>query len=296
LDAQDHQDTQQQTADGDVRRALQRLERRKAAIQADLQRLAQRGSSTIVRTEPDARSMRGLHGAPGYNLQTAVEVASHLIVAHQVTNDVNDQRQLQPMAEAASQALQATCTVVADAGYTNGEQIAQLDAKGIVSYVALNRAVNNQAGGTQYGRDAFSYEPGADRYTCPSGKTLTRKQSSARDKLVIYAARREDCANCSLKPQCTSAARRLVTRHWYEDAFEANARRLAERPEMMALRRQTVEHPFDSIKHRILGNARLLLRGMRGAQTEFSLAVLAYNMKRVFNMKGAAWMHQALQG
>ncbi len=172
-------------------------------------------------------SKHSLHGAPGYNLQTAVEAQSHLVVHHEVSADANDQRQLQPMAEAASQVLDRPCTVVADAGDANGEQIAALDAKGIVSYVALNRAVNSRGDGSLYDRSAFSYDSEND----------------------------------------------LVTRHLYEQALEANAQRLE-----------------------ILGNARLLMRGMKGAQAELSLAVLAYNLKRVFNMKGSAWMHQALQG
>ncbi|WP_422086596.1 hypothetical protein [Variovorax sp.] len=85
-------------------------------------------------------------------------------------------------------------------------------------------------------------------------------------------------------------------RHLYEEALQANASRLAAQPWMMALRRQTVEHPFASIKHLILGNARLLMRHTSGARAEFSLAVMAYNLKRVFNMKGAPWMLQALRG
>lgn len=123
-----------------------------------------------------------------------------------------------------------------------------------------------------------------------------RKQLSRKDKMVIYAARREDCAICPNKPQCTGAAQRFVSRHLYEAALQASARRLAEHPEMMKMRRQTVEHPFGTIKHQILGNARLLMRGMKGAQAELSIAVLVYNLKRVFNMKGAAWTQRALQG
>ena len=117
-----------------------------------------------------------------------------------------------------------------------------------------------------------------------------------KNKMVIYAAKAEDCAACSHKPQCTGASQRFVSRHVYEQALEANAQRLAERPQMMGLRRQTVEHPFATIKHQILGNARLIVRGMNGARAELSLAVLAYNLKRVFNMKGAYWMRAALQG
>jgi hypothetical protein len=45
--------------------------------------------------------MRNLQGAPAYNLQTAVETGSHMIVAHEVTNETNDERQLAPMSDAA---------------------------------------------------------------------------------------------------------------------------------------------------------------------------------------------------
>ena len=106
----------------------------------------------------------------------------------------------------------------------------------------------------------------------------------------------QDCGSCALKPKCTGARRRFVTRHLYEEALQANAWRMSQRPEMMALRKQTVEHPFDFIKNRVFINARLLMRGKAGAAAESSLAVLAYNIKRVFNMKGGHWMKAALQG
>ena len=200
------------------------------------------------------------------------------------------------MAQAASAALDAPCTVVADAGYANGQQLAALDSQGIQCYVAVNRAVNNQGDGSLYERSAFSYDSQSDSYTCPAGQQLKRKQLSNKDKMVVYAARREDCGACPNKPQCTAAAQRFVSRHLYEEALQANASRLAKHPQMMALRRQTVEHPYATIKHHILGNARLLMRGLSGAQAELSLAVLAYNLKRAINMKGSHWMRQAMQG
>lgn len=296
LDAQDGQETGGPRPE-DVRRALEQLQSRKEKIQADHQQLANHGANTLVNGEPDAQVMGpSLDFAPGYNLQSAVESHSHLIVAHEVTNTANDLRQLQPMAEVASQALAQPITVVADAGYANGEHIAKLDAKGITCYVATARAVNTRGDGTLYDRTAFSYDAGADRFTCPAGKTLGRKYLQRDSKLVIYSARPVDCGNCPHKPRCTGAPRRLVTRHLYEDALQANAQRMAQHPQMVALRRQTVEHPFADLKHRILGNARLLMRGLDGARSELSLAVLAYNLKRVFNMKGAAWMHQAVRG
>lgn len=61
----------------------------------------------------------------------------------------------------------------------------------------------------------------------------------------------------------------------------------------MRRRRSTVEHPFGTIKDHILGNARLLIRGLSGATAELSLAVLAYNLKRAINWKGTHWMMKA---
>lgn len=303
LDRRDREDDQgSDGAEGgtgkpdEVRAALERLKAEGRAIANQAQQLMRSGASTIVNGEPEARPMRSLDSRPGYNLQTAVETQSHVIVAHEVVCEVNDQRQLQPMAEAASRVLQQPCTVVADAGYANGEHIAALDAQGITSYVAPNRAVNNKGDGSLYERSAFTYEAASDSFTCPAGKQLRRKQLSRTDKMVIYAAQPSDCAQCARKPACTTARQRFVTRHLYEEALQANASRMAAQPWMMALRRKTVEHPFASIKYLILGNARLLMRHTSGARAEFSLAVMAYNLKRVFNMKGAPWMLRALGG
>ncbi len=299
LDSRDGEDDQGGDGPGtpdEVRAALEHLKAQGRAIANEAQQLMRSDASTVVRGEPEARPMRSLNSQPGYNLQTAVETQSHLIVAHEVVCEVSDQRQLQPMAEAASRVLEQPCTVVADAGYANGEHIAALDAQGITSYVAGNRSVNHQGDASLYQRSAFVYDQINDSFTCPAGNALKRKQLSRKDKMVIYAAQPGDCAVCERKAQCTTARQRFVSRHLYDEALQANASRLAAQPWMMALRRQTVEHPFASIKHLILGNARLLMRHTSGARAEFSLAVMAYNLKRAFNMKGAAWMHQALRG
>ena len=63
----------------------------------------------------------------------------------------------------------------------------------------------------------------------------------------------------------------------------------------MRLRRATAEHPFANLKYRIFGHPRFLLRGLRGAQTEISLAVAAYNLKRMLNILGGRQLHVALQ-
>jgi transposase len=296
LDENDIQDSAMARPRGDVRASIKRLCQRQAEVAQELERLAQSRSSMAVRTEPEARVMKSLHGAPGYNLQTAVDTASHLIVHHALCNDASDLRQLAPMAQASARVLDANPVVVADAGYANGEQLHALSSMGITAYVAPCRAVNHQGDGMLYDKSAFTYDREHDTYTCPAGQRLRRKSVLRHKKMVTYAGAATVCDVCVLRQQCTVAAQRFVSRHLYEDDLQACAERVIARPEMMKLRRQTVEHPFATIKHQILGNARLLVRGLRAGGGELSLAVLAYNLKRAVNMKGAPWMRQALQG
>jgi len=296
LDENDLQDNARAQSAGNVRQSIERLRQRQAEIAQELERLAQSRSTLAVRTEPEARVMKSLHGAPGYNLQIAVDTDSHMIVHQALGNEASDLRQLAPMAQASARALESKPVVVADAGYANGEQLHALSSVGITAYVAPCRAVNNQGDGTRYDKSVFVYDREHDTYRCPAGESLLRNGLLKRKNMVTYAGTPSVCGVCAQRQQCTGAAQRFVSRHLYEDDLQACAERVAARPEMMKLRRQTVEHPFATIKHEILGNARLLVRGLHAAAGEMSLAVLAYNLKRAVNIKGASWMQQALRG
>jgi Transposase DDE domain len=65
-------------------------------------------------------------------------------------------------------------------------------------------------------------------------------------------------------------------------------------PEVMRLRRSTVEHPFATLKYRIFGHPRFLLRELNGARTEMSLAVMVYNLKRMTKVLGASQLRAPL--
>ena len=265
-----------------VRQALAVLQDERMALAA-LQ-AAMGDASHRVDSEPESRSMPG-HG-PGYNVQTAVEGAHALIVAHEVTNAANDNRQLQPMGEAARDALGTEgLDVLADAGYSNGAQAQALELQGIRPHVPANRAINNQGDGQQFDWRRFIYDASTDSYRCPAGQTLVRKQRMTRDHVVMYAARLEDCRDCALKSQCTSAARRLLTRHEHDEALQRMDERAT--PEAMRRRRCTVEHPFAGLKYRIFGHPRFLMRGIAGAKAEMAIATLAWNLKRAMSVLGS---------
>ena len=187
-------------------------------------------------------------------------------MAQQVTTEATDQRRLLPMAEAAQQALGAPdrLKVIADAGYSNGEQAAACESRGIVPHVPAKRHVNNQVDGTLLDRTAFVYDQKTNTFRCPGNKTLTYKQVVKDKNMVQYAASVADCSQCALKPRCTTAERRSLKRHQYEDSLQRMTCRAT--PQLMRLRRCTVERPFALLKYAIFGHPRFLLRGRDGAQ------------------------------
>jgi transposase len=238
--------------------------------------------------EPEARFMPVARiKAPAYNVQTAVDAEHALIVAHAITLDVGDNRCLEPMAEAARTALAPVvpANLVADAGYSNGEQVSRCEAAGMVPHVPATRSVNNPAGGNLFDRSLFTYQPETDTYLYPAGNTVRRRQLHRKDRAVLYQEQASDCCSCSLKPRCTQAPQRILSRHMDEEALNRMHQRTT--PALMRLRRSTVEHPFATLKYRIFGHPRFLLRGLQGTQTEISLAVMAYDLKRMVNVLGA---------
>jgi transposase len=261
-----------------------------SAVQAALEKLKSD-------PEPEARFMRTANGfAPAYNVQTAVDTEHALIVAQKVTDEATDNRSLLPMAEAAKQAVgnPPSLSLVADAGYSNGEQAETCEAQGIVLHVPAQRAVNNQGDGTLFDRREFHYDEKTDTFRCPAHQTLTRKQLQRHKTRVSYAGDAEVCGACAMKSRCTNAPQRFVHRHLHDGVLQRMQQRAT--PEMMRLRRSTVEHPFASLKYRIFGHPRFLLRGLQGAQAEISLATTVYNLKRMLNVLGANRLRAALAG
>lgn len=296
LDANDGSDDEAARArSGAVRDLLGALHEEQARVEQQIQTLKQANRSTNVTTEPDARLMKSLNGAPGYNLQTAVDTHSHLIVHHEVVSDTSDQTQLASMAEGAARSLEAKrLEVLADSGYSNAEQIHQLREVGMEVVLPVTRSANSHDSlGELYTRADFRYDAVTDTYRCPADQLLTRRSKSDRDKLFLYSTHSRTCERCQQRDHCTKSKRRWITRSFHEQDLEATQALLAERPGAMRRRRSTVEHPFGTIKEHILGNARLLMRGLPGANAELSLAVLAYNLKRAINCKGIHWMMEA---
>jgi hypothetical protein len=242
----------------------------------------------ISLTDPDARSMatsgRG-SGMVAYNVQSAVDTTHHLIVAHEVTNSGSDRSQLSTMAKQAKAALKTDkLEVVADRGYFKSEEILACDKAGITVTLPKPQTSNNKARG-RFVKPDFRYVSEDDVYICPAGERLNYHFTNVEAGLALRHYWTTACQSCAIKSQCTTAKERRIRRWEHEHVLEDVQRRLDEHPEKMRQRRETVEHPFGTIKS-WMGYTHFQMKTLKRVGTEMALHVLAYNLKRVMNIIG----------
>jgi hypothetical protein len=97
-----------------------------------------------------------------------------------------------------------------------------------------------------------------------------------------------------LKAQCTPGKERRISRWEHEAVLETVQDRLDRNPDKMRVRRQTVEHPFGTIKA-WMGATHFQMRKLAKVASEMALHVLAYNMKRVIQILGVDGLMAALR-
>jgi transposase len=242
----------------------------------------------ISLTDPDSRSMatsgRG-SGVVGYNVQVAVDTEHHLIVTHEVTNTGSDRSQLANIGLQAKEALGVDhLDAVADRGYFSGNEILACDQADIT--VTLPKPMTSGAKSDgRFGKQDFVYVSAEDVYRCPAGETLTYRYTSEEHGMMLRRYWTTACRHCPLKAQCTPGNERRVVRWEHEHVLEAVQQRLDANPQAMRMRRETVEHPFGTLKMR-MGATHFLMKRLPKVATEMALHVLAYNLTRVMNIIG----------
>src|SRR5277367_4719208 len=250
-----------------------------------LAELDRTGESQISLTDPDSRAMAAhTHVAVGYNVQVAVDTRHKLIVEQQVTNQVVDMGLLTEVAEPAKEVLGVeTIDVVADKGYFKIEDIEACENAGMVPYVPRpQRGPSVKAG--LFRKDEFQYDAASDSYVCPAGQRLHPYSSSLlRGLKKTNYVNKLACDDCKIRARCTNGKFRTVSRLENEAVLDRMAARLTQRPEVLDRRRETVEHPFGTIKQ-WMNQGAFLMRGLKKVRAEFSLTALAYNLRRVLNI------------
>ena len=273
-------------------RLKQEIERLKSMDKA----LADTPDGQISLTDPDARAMATSarnSGLVGYNVQSVVDVETHIIVTHDVTNKGFDRDQLSPMAIAAKEALgREDLHALADKGYFSGVEIAACDKAGITVTMPRPETSGNRSKG-MYVKADFKYDAERDVYICPTGNELIYRYTREEDGLSVGRYWTNECQHCTVKSRCTTGKERRVTRWEYEHLVDEMRDRLRSASDPMTQRRSTVEHPFGTIKA-WMGTTHFLMRRLQNVRTEMALNVLAYNIKRMVAMIGISGLMAAI--
>jgi transposase/macrodomain Ter protein organizer (MatP/YcbG family) len=283
---------------------IERLSERIAKLKEEMhrlkgleQRMMAAPDKQVSLTDPDARSMatsgRG-SGVVGYNVQAAVDTANHLIVAHDVTTTGSDRAQLARMAKMTKSALvRDALDVVADRGYFSSAEILACYEAGVTVTLPKPMTSGSRSKG-RFVKQDFRYVPGDDVYICPAGERLRYYYTNQEKGLTLRRYWTNTCQACAIKARCTTGKQRRITRWEHEHLLDDVQCRLDQNPQAMRTRRETVEHPFGTIKAR-MGATHFLMKRLKNVRTEMALHVLAYNLTRVMNILGPGPLIQAMR-
>ncbi len=245
-------------------------------------KMLDRPDRQISLTDPDARSMatsgRG-SGVVGYNVQALVDTTHHLIVTHEVTNSGSDRSQLARMGKKTKATLG-----VADRGYFDSEEILACVEADITVTLPKPMISGSRSKG-RFVKQDFRYMADEDVYICPANERLKYYYTNEEKGLTLSCYWTNACQTCAIKDKCTTGKQRPITRWEHEHLLEDVQRRLDENPQAMRQRRETVEHPFGTIKAR-MGATHFAMKTLKNVGTEMALHVLAYNLTRAMNILG----------
>ena len=274
---------------------LTRLKERAAEVRSMLAELDRTGESQISLTDPESRAMKVRIGTDVcYNAQTAVDEKHKLIVAAEVTNEPTDRNWLSPMAMEAKTVMGVeSLTVVADKGYSSSREVEACLEANITPYLPKPETSANKALGL-FTKDDFRYDLKRDLYVCPAGEELTFRHTSHEKGRDVRYYRTYACRDCALRPKCTrNSQSRRISRTANEHVLEEMNARVEANPQILRKRKAIVEHPFGTIK-RWMNQAYFLMKGLAKVRAEFSLSVLAYDLKRMITIVGVPSLLAAL--
>jgi len=273
------------------------LEARLVELKALEKEVNEHPDKQVSQTDPDARLMKTHHMERQvcYNVQSAVDTKHHLIVEHDVTMTV-DRGQLTLVAAQVQQTLgKKNITIIADKGYFSRIDIKAAQDLGMTANVPQTDTSGAAKKGI-FNKSLFKYDAHQDIYICPAGEELPHRRNVTEDGLEqkVYV-NHIACRDCTIRAKCTKSLKepRKMKRWVHEEVIDAMQQRLDDNPDMPVLRKQTVEHPFGTIKM-WMGATHLLMKRKKNVSIEMSLHVLAYNLRRMMTIMGTTGLMKAI--
>jgi transposase len=274
------------------------LEARLVELKALEKEVNEHPDKQVSQTDPDARLMHTHHMERRvcYNVQSAVDTKHHLIVEHDVTMTV-DRGQLTLVAAQVQKTLgRKNITIIADKGYFSRNDIKATQDLGMTANVPQSDTSGAAKKGV-FNKSLFKYDKNKDIYICPAGEELPhRRNVTERDLELKVYVNHVACSGCTIRAKCTTSLKepRKMKRWVHEEVIDAMQLRLGDNPEIPVLRKQTVEHPFGTIKM-WMGAQHFLMKRKKNVSIEMSLHVLAYNLKRMMTIMGTTGLMEAIR-
>jgi transposase len=270
---------------------LQDSKKLKAKIDSLLKKMEEENLKKVNTTDPEAVIMHGRQGIhPGYNGQLVTDEKHGLIVNADVVTKTNDRNQFSKQIKQANENLGKDCkTAVADAGYSNIEDIEKTAEKGIDVIVPSQKQAAHNPKDNPFDKDKFIYNEEKNQYICPEGKILRYAQfDKTRDVHVFIIKKVSDCLKCPHYGLCTKGknGRRVVRLINEELKIKLEERYSCDEGQVIySKRREKAELQFGHIK-RNLNAGYFLLRGLEAVQAEFSILASCFNITRMINLLG----------
>jgi transposase len=273
------------------------LEARLVELKALEKEVNEHPDKQVSQTDPDARLMKTYHMERQvcYNVQSAVDTKHHLIVEHDVTTTL-DKVQLPLMAAQVQKKLgKKNITIIADKGYLSCNDIKPTQDLDMTANVPQTNTSGSAKKGI-FNKSSFKYDKNKNIYTCPASEKLPHRRSVTENgfEQKVYV-NHIVCRDCTMKAKCTTSLKepRKIKRWIHKHVVDAMQQRLDDNPDMPVVRKQTVGHPFGTIKM-WMGATHFLMRRKKNVSIEMSLNVLAYNLKRMMTIMGTRGLMEAI--
>ena len=238
--------------------------------------------------DPDARiSVKpGKARKLNYYAQMGVD-ESHQIITH-IQSDLADQKDnqcLQDLTDNITKNLKRNGleleNLLADAGYSSGENYAYLEQKEIKSYIPPH-------GTYKGGPEGFRFVEEGNYWLCPNEKKVTfRKKRLEKGTLKdFYLTKRSDCKECPMKESCIGKSHeKRISITAYKNEYERNNKRLKHYPYHKKKRMGLVEPVFGTLIN-FLGMRKVNTRGLKQANKCMLMAATAFNIKKLLKYGG----------
>lgn len=227
-----------------------------------------------------------------YNVQAVSN--NQIIVALDVTQDENDQSQLEPMIEQLKQNVnfKKLIRMLTDAGYNRGKNLEYISNESqIDAYISMNdRSENKNSDDNFFHKENFKYDESDNSWICPTGERLEFKNEFRRDnkKQKLYACKLEKCIYCSERKSCikTGADTRRGYRTIEDDGYVVHRKKMKEKmqyeesKEIYSRRSAEIESVFGQIKNN-RNFSRFRLRGLGKVRIESTIMAISHNLGKI---------------